>query len=274
MTGPRPITTSRSSTRTGGCWPGAGCRRGSTGWPRCTRWSPTISSEDDEPDEVLVGIETDRGPWVQALIAAGYTVYAINPLQVARYRERHGVSGAKSDPGDAHVLAELVRLDRAHHRPVAGDSELAEHVKVLDSRPPVDDLVAAAADQHAALDAARVLPRRPGRRSSETWPAATPSPCSRSPRPRRPAAGSPSARSPRRCGGPGGNATSTRPRADGSRPRCAPRSCAAHPGGGRRLRRQRATRWSPSSPSWSPRSRCWRARWRRVLAGTRTLRST
>lgn len=87
--------------------------------------------EDADPDQVLIGIETDRGPWVQALIATGYTVYAINPLQVARYRERHGVSGAKSDPGDAHTLAELVRLDRAHHRPVAGDSEVAEHVKVL-----------------------------------------------------------------------------------------------------------------------------------------------
>jgi transposase len=45
--------------------------------------------EDAEVAEVAVGIETDRGPWVQALIAAGYTVYAINPLQVARYRERH-----------------------------------------------------------------------------------------------------------------------------------------------------------------------------------------
>jgi transposase len=87
--------------------------------------------EDAEADQVIVGIETDRGPWVQALIAAGYTVYAINPRQVARYRERHGTAGAKSDPGDAHVLAELVRLDRAHHRPVAGDSVLAEHVKVL-----------------------------------------------------------------------------------------------------------------------------------------------
>jgi transposase len=88
-------------------------------------------AEDAEADQVVVGIETDRGPWVQALIAAGYTVYAVNPLQVARYRERHTPSGAKSDPGDAHVLAELVRLDRAHHRPVAGDSALAEHVKVL-----------------------------------------------------------------------------------------------------------------------------------------------
>jgi transposase len=87
--------------------------------------------EDAEPADVLIGIETDRGPWVQALVASGYTVYAVNPLQVARYRERHRVSGAKSDPGDAHTLAELVRLDRAHHRPVAGDSELAEHVKVL-----------------------------------------------------------------------------------------------------------------------------------------------
>jgi hypothetical protein len=87
--------------------------------------------EDADPADVVVGIETDRGPWVQALLAAGYIVFAVNPLQAARYRERHGVSGAKSDPGDAHVLAELVRLDRAHHRPIAGDSDIAEHVKVL-----------------------------------------------------------------------------------------------------------------------------------------------
>jgi len=72
---------------------------------------------------VKVGIETERGPWVQALIAAGYEVFAINPMSVARYRERHSTSGAKSDSGDAHVLAEIVRLDRAHHRPVAGDSD-------------------------------------------------------------------------------------------------------------------------------------------------------
>jgi hypothetical protein len=86
--------------------------------------------DHDEPDQVLVGIETDRGPWVQALIAAGYQVWAINPVQAARYRERHTSSGAKSDAGDAHVLAEIVRVDRAHHRPVAGDSALAEHIKV------------------------------------------------------------------------------------------------------------------------------------------------
>ena len=69
--------------------------------------------------QVVVGIETDRGPWVTALRAAGYLVYAINPMSAARYRERHGTSGAKSDAGDAHVLAEIVRLDRDHHRPIA-----------------------------------------------------------------------------------------------------------------------------------------------------------
>ena len=79
----------------------------------------------------MVGIETDRGPWVMALPSAGYQVYAINPLSSARYRERYSTSGAKSDAGDAHVLAEIVRLDRAHHRQVAGDSDLAEAVKLL-----------------------------------------------------------------------------------------------------------------------------------------------
>lgn len=81
--------------------------------------------------QVRVGIETDRGPWVQALIAAGYQVYAVNPLQAARYRERLSVSGAKSDPADAHLLADMVRTDSHQLRVVAGDSELAEAVKVV-----------------------------------------------------------------------------------------------------------------------------------------------
>jgi transposase len=81
--------------------------------------------------EVQVGIETDRGPWVAALIAAGYTVFAVNPLQASRYRGRHGVSGAKSDGGDAHMLADVVRTDAHQLRPAAGDSPAAEAVKVL-----------------------------------------------------------------------------------------------------------------------------------------------
>ncbi|GLW36057.1 IS110 family transposase [Actinoplanes regularis] len=86
---------------------------------------------EDVAGQVKIGIETDRGPWVQALIAAGYTVYPVNPLQAARYRERLAVSGAKSDPADAHMLADMVRTDSHQLRPMAGDSVEAEAVKVV-----------------------------------------------------------------------------------------------------------------------------------------------
>ena len=87
--------------------------------------------EDAEDAEVSVGIETDRGPWVTALVAAGYTVYPVNPLQASRYRERHGVSGAKSDGGDSHMLADMVRTDSHQLRRTAGDSPEAQGIKVV-----------------------------------------------------------------------------------------------------------------------------------------------
>jgi transposase len=90
-----------------------------------------VAAHARDPAEVAVGIETDRGLLVGALVAAGYQVYAVNPHTVSRYRGRHGSSRAKSDRGDAKVLADLVRTDRHNHRPVAGDSPLAEAVKVL-----------------------------------------------------------------------------------------------------------------------------------------------
>jgi hypothetical protein len=89
-----------------------------------------FAGEDLEPEQVMVGIETDRGPWVAALVATGYTVYAVNPRQVARHRERHSMSGAKSDAGDAHTLADMVRTDRHQLRAVAGDSAGVEGLKV------------------------------------------------------------------------------------------------------------------------------------------------
>jgi transposase len=89
-----------------------------------------FAGPDTEPGEVVVGIETDRGLWVTALRAAGYTVCAINPRQVARYRERRGTSGAKSDKADAHTIADMVRADSRQLRPVAGDSAEAEAIKV------------------------------------------------------------------------------------------------------------------------------------------------
>jgi transposase/transposase IS116/IS110/IS902 family protein len=90
-----------------------------------------IAAHAEEPEQVMIGIETDRGLWVSALAAAGYQVWSINPMAAARYRDRHHVSGAKSDAGDAKVLADLIRTDRHNHRQIAGDSPDAEAIKVL-----------------------------------------------------------------------------------------------------------------------------------------------
>jgi transposase len=90
-----------------------------------------LAGEDADGAEVVVGIETDRGPWVAALVAAGYRVFPVNPLQSSRYRERHRVSGAKSDAADAHVLADMVRTDSHQLREAAGDSPEAAGIKVL-----------------------------------------------------------------------------------------------------------------------------------------------
>jgi transposase len=90
-----------------------------------------IAMHADEPSEVKIGIETDRGLIVHALVGAGYEVFAINPRIADRYRDRHALSGAKSDALDARVLADLVRTDRHNHRPVAGDSDAAEELKML-----------------------------------------------------------------------------------------------------------------------------------------------
>jgi transposase len=85
---------------------------------------------DEAAHRVKIGIESDHGVWVQALVAAGYEVFAINPFSVGQYRSRHSTSGAKSDAADAHLLAEIVRLDRAHHRTVAADSDRVEAIKL------------------------------------------------------------------------------------------------------------------------------------------------
>ncbi len=61
------------------------------------KWSQLDSVE--VAGRVKIGIETERGPWVAALITAGYEVFAINSMSTARYRERHSTSGANSDAG-------------------------------------------------------------------------------------------------------------------------------------------------------------------------------
>ena len=87
--------------------------------------------EDGDPGQVVVAIETDRGLWVQALAAAGYQVYGLNPKQVARFKERYNLSGAKSDAADAHALADMVRAERHQLRAVAADTAGGQAVKVV-----------------------------------------------------------------------------------------------------------------------------------------------
>lgn len=87
--------------------------------------------EDAAAEQVLVGIETDRGLWVTALVAAGYRVYAINPRRVARHREVLSDSAGKTDALDARVLADMVRTRRHQLRPVAGDSPAADAIKIV-----------------------------------------------------------------------------------------------------------------------------------------------
>ena len=118
--------------------------------------------EDADDAEVVIGTETDRGPWVAALVAAGYTVYGVNPLQASRYRERHGVSGAKSDRGDAHMLTDMVRTDSCQLRAVAGDSPGAEAVKVVARTHKTLIWERTRQAPAAAAPAAGVLPRRAG----------------------------------------------------------------------------------------------------------------
>ena len=82
-------------------------------------------------DEILFAIETPNYPVVDYLMDEGYTVYAINPKSVNRYRDRYRVSGAKDDFFDAMVLANILRTDRDRHRPIASGSDLARELKIL-----------------------------------------------------------------------------------------------------------------------------------------------
>jgi transposase len=143
-----------------------------------------LGEDGDEEDagQVAVGIETDRGPWVAALIT-GYTVYAINPLQAARYRERHGVSGAKSDAGDAHVLADMVRTDSHQLRPVASDSAQAAAVKVVTRTHKTLIWERTGTPSGCGTRCGTTSPRR--WRLSRTWTPLTPWNCWAAPRTRR-----------------------------------------------------------------------------------------
>lgn len=86
---------------------------------------------DNAEAPIPVAIETPRGLLVSALRATPRPVYAINPLAVARYRERHSVARSKSDHADAMALANILRVDAHLHRPLPADSELCQAIAVL-----------------------------------------------------------------------------------------------------------------------------------------------
>ncbi len=106
-------------------------RRIDTGLPGFTELMALLAEHAEDPASVPVAIETDKNLIVVALQAAGIRVFAINPRAVARYRERHGQSGKKSDPGDAALLADVLRTDAHQHRPLPNISDEGRAVKGL-----------------------------------------------------------------------------------------------------------------------------------------------
>jgi transposase len=91
-----------------------------------------LAEHGDTPGDLIpVAIETPRGLLVACLRATGRQVYPINPMSVARYRDRHTVAGRKSDHGDSLVLANVLRTDLHAHRPLPADTELAQAIAVL-----------------------------------------------------------------------------------------------------------------------------------------------
>lgn len=89
-----------------------------------------IADLEANPSQVLVGIESDHGLMVNSLVAGGYRVFPVNPLMAARAREGQSLAKAKSDRGDARLLANLVRTNRQQLRPLAGDSQEAQEIMV------------------------------------------------------------------------------------------------------------------------------------------------
>jgi hypothetical protein len=81
---------------------------------RLADWLWTVSA--GQPQRVAVAIDVPRGAMVEGLLERGFHVFAINPKQLDRFRDRHSVAGAKDDRRDACVLADSVRTDQPSFR--------------------------------------------------------------------------------------------------------------------------------------------------------------
>jgi transposase len=142
-----------------------------------------IAAVESVPTAVLVAIERPDGLLVDGLLAAGYTVYALNPKAVDRYRERTRLSGGKTDSADAELLARILVTDRDRHQPLRPSSVVVEELRVLARQDEVagrdqtrvqnrlrQDLLAAFP---AVLDAFPDLAALSALRFLEFWPSAT-----------------------------------------------------------------------------------------------------
>jgi transposase len=107
-----------------------------------------LGATEPDPSAILVAIERPDGLLVEALVAAGYTVYALNPKLVERYRGRTRTAGAKSDPADAELLARILLTDRDRHQPLRPASAQAAELRAL-----------ARQDERASRDLRRLLNR-------------------------------------------------------------------------------------------------------------------
>ena len=92
-------------------------------------WLTRIS--DGDPSTTAVAIETPRGAIVEVLVERGFHVYAVNPKQLDRFRDRHTVTGAKDDRRDAFVLADSLRTDQPCFRRVLVDDPLILQIREL-----------------------------------------------------------------------------------------------------------------------------------------------
>jgi transposase len=84
-----------------------------------------------EPQRVAVGIEVPHGSLVEAFLERNYAVFAINPKQLDRFRDRHSVAGAKDDRRDALVVADSLRTDQHCFRRMALDSPAIIRIREL-----------------------------------------------------------------------------------------------------------------------------------------------
>jgi transposase len=85
----------------------------------------------EAPERIAVAIEVPRGPVVEMLLERGVHVFALNPKQLDRFRDRHSVAGAKDDRRDAWVLADALRTDQPRFRRVHGDDPRIIHLREL-----------------------------------------------------------------------------------------------------------------------------------------------